>query len=126
MLSMSLYYNTYTVADFLIGEHGVYMALAVCVCVSVCLYWTLVNPGCSYFAWFMTLGMPSSSFLLLLTVTDLHQHKTLHVILADVERRSCSADEENWSNNMGDSQEFVETPYIPGSLVWAKMDSYPW
>ena len=44
----------------------------------------------------------------------------------DQERGSCSAPEESWSDDIGDNQEFVETPFIPGSLVWAKMDSYPW
>ena len=38
---------------------------------------------------------------------------------------SCLAPEEVWSD-LGDSQEFVESPFIPGSLVWAKMDGYPW
>ena len=38
---------------------------------------------------------------------------------------SCSAREEQWSD-IDDSQEFVESPYIPGSIVWSKMDGYPW
>ena len=44
----------------------------------------------------------------------------------DKERSSCSAPEEQWSDDVGDSQEYVESPFIPGSLVWAKMDKYPW
>ena len=43
----------------------------------------------------------------------------------DPDHNSCSAEEEQWSD-LGDSQEFVESPYIPGSLVWSKMDGYPW
>lgn len=38
---------------------------------------------------------------------------------------SCAAPEEVWSD-LGDSQEFIESPFIPGSLVWAKMSGYPW
>ena len=38
---------------------------------------------------------------------------------------SCLAPEEQWSEPE-DSQEFVESPYVPGSIVWAKMDGYPW
>ncbi len=37
----------------------------------------------------------------------------------------CDTPEEGWSD-LGESQEFVESPFIPGSLVWAKMDGYPW
>ena len=44
---------------------------------------------------------------------------------ADPNHNSCSAEEEQWSD-LGDSQEFVESPYIPGSVVWSKMDGYPW
>lgn len=43
----------------------------------------------------------------------------------DPDHNSCSAEEERWSDP-GDSQEFVESPYIPGSIVWSKMDGYPW
>lgn len=43
----------------------------------------------------------------------------------DTEHTTCEAPEEVWSD-LGDSQEFVESPFIPGSLVWAKMDGYPW
>lgn len=43
----------------------------------------------------------------------------------DPDRNSCSAEEERWSD-LGDSQEFVESPFIPGSLVWSKMEGYPW
>lgn len=43
----------------------------------------------------------------------------------DPDHNSCSAEEERWSD-LGDSQEFVESPFIPGSLVWSKMDGYPW
>ena len=43
----------------------------------------------------------------------------------DSEHAQCSTLEEVWSD-LGDSQEFVESPYVPGSLVWAKMDGYPW
>ncbi len=43
----------------------------------------------------------------------------------DTEHAMCDAPEEVWSD-LGDSQEFVESPFVPGSLVWAKMDSYPW
>lgn len=43
----------------------------------------------------------------------------------DPDHNSCSAEEEQWSD-LGDSQEFVESPFIPGSLVWSKMDGYPW
>jgi hypothetical protein len=43
----------------------------------------------------------------------------------DADRNSCSAEEERWSD-LGDSQEFVESPFIPGSLVWSKMEGYPW
>lgn len=40
---------------------------------------------------------------------------------------SCSAPEEQWSDmELGDSQEFVESPFIPGSVVWARIDGYPW
>lgn len=44
----------------------------------------------------------------------------------DKERSSCLAPEEQWSDDVGDSQEYVESPFIPGSLVWAKLDKYPW
>ena len=44
---------------------------------------------------------------------------------ADPNHNTCSAEEEQWSD-LGDSQEFVESPYIPGSVVWSKMDGYPW
>lgn len=44
---------------------------------------------------------------------------------SDPDHNSCSAEEERWSDP-GDSQEFVESPYIPGSIVWSKMDGYPW
>ena len=43
----------------------------------------------------------------------------------DPDHNSCSAEEEQWSD-LGDSQEFVESPYIAGSIVWSKMDGYPW
>lgn len=43
----------------------------------------------------------------------------------DPDRNRCSAEEEQWSD-LGDSQEFVESPFIPGSLVWSKMEGYPW
>ena len=43
----------------------------------------------------------------------------------DPEHNSCSAEEERWCD-LGDSLEFVESPFIPGSLVWSKMDGYPW
>lgn len=43
----------------------------------------------------------------------------------DPDHNSCSAEEERWSD-LGDSQEFVESPFIPGSLVWSKMEGYPW
>ena len=103
------------------------MALAA-VCVSVCLYiLDLVLVAVPSFD-SRPLACLQAPFCVLLTVTDLYTNTNycMSYILADVERGSCSADEENWSNDMGDSQEFVETPYIPGSLVWAKMDSYPW
>ena len=58
------------------------------------------------------------------TCTLTHTHK--YTVIIDPERRSCSAAEEHWSEDMGDSQEYVESPFIPGSLVWAKMDGYPW
>lgn len=45
---------------------------------------------------------------------------------SDPDHNNCSAEEERWSDELGDSQEFVESPYIPGSIVWAKMDGYPW
>lgn len=51
---------------------------------------------------------------------------TLCTPCADEERNSCSAPEEQWSDDVGDSQEYVESPFIPGSLVWAKLDRYPW
>ena len=43
----------------------------------------------------------------------------------ELDYNSCSAPEEVLSD-LGDSQEFIESPFIPGSLVWAKMDGYPW
>lgn len=43
----------------------------------------------------------------------------------DPDHNRCSAEEEQWSD-LGDSQEFVESPFIPGSLVWSKMEGYPW
>ena len=43
----------------------------------------------------------------------------------DSGRAQCDTPEEVWSD-LGESQEFVESPFIPGSLVWAKMDGYPW
>ena len=43
----------------------------------------------------------------------------------DPDHNSCSAEEERWSD-LGDSQEFVESPFTPGSLVWSKMEGYPW
>ena len=43
----------------------------------------------------------------------------------DPDHSSCSAEEERWSD-LGDSQEFVESPFIAGSIVWSKMDHYPW
>lgn len=44
---------------------------------------------------------------------------------SDENYNSCSAPEEHWSD-LGESQEFVESPFVPGSVVWAKMDGYPW
>ena len=44
---------------------------------------------------------------------------------SDENYSSCCAPEEQWSD-FGDSQEFVESPFVPGSIVWAKMDGYPW
>ena len=88
MLSTSLSFTIYTttrtlqptVADFLICARGVWHLL-LCVYKSVSIYWTLVNPGCSYFVWFTTLGMPSSSFLCVANCHwPIHQHELLHVI----------------------------------------------
>ena len=43
----------------------------------------------------------------------------------ELEGGSCSTAEEEWAE-FADSQEFVESPFIPGSVVWAKMEGYPW
>ena len=45
--------------------------------------------------------------------------------MTDADHNVCSAPEEAWSD-AGDEQEYVECPYVPGSLVWAKMEGYPW
>ena len=43
----------------------------------------------------------------------------------DSQHNSCSAPEEEYSD-LEDSQEFIESIFIPGSIVWAKIDGYPW
>lgn len=43
----------------------------------------------------------------------------------DAEHNKCSATEEEW-NDLEESQEFVESVFVPGSIVWAKMYGYPW
>lgn len=43
----------------------------------------------------------------------------------DTEHSRCSAPEEDWADHE-ESQEFVETIFVPGCIVWAKLDSYPW
>ncbi len=43
----------------------------------------------------------------------------------DPEYNRCSAPEEEWSD-LKDSQEFVESMFVPGSIVWAKLEGYPW
>lgn len=43
----------------------------------------------------------------------------------NTERNACSAPEEDWKVGE-DSEEFVESVFVPGSIVWAKMDGYPW
>ncbi len=44
---------------------------------------------------------------------------------ADPEHNSCSALEEDW-NNLEENQEYVESIFVPGSIVWAKLEGYPW
>ena len=44
----------------------------------------------------------------------------------DPEHNSCSAPEEDWNECVGENQEYVESPFVPGSIVWAKMEGYPW
>lgn len=46
-------------------------------------------------------------------------------IYADPQYNSCSVEEEVWSD-LGEGLEFVYSQFIPGSIVWAKMECYPW
>jgi hypothetical protein len=43
----------------------------------------------------------------------------------DPDYNDCSAPSEE-VRELGDEVEFVEADFIPGSIVWAKMEGYPW
>ncbi len=44
----------------------------------------------------------------------------------DKDHNHCSLPTEEWMEYENENIQFVESAYIPGSVVWAKMDSYPW
>ena len=45
---------------------------------------------------------------------------------SDVDRNDCTKPMERWDNYENDDYQFVESTYGPGSMVWAKLDSFPW
>ena len=45
---------------------------------------------------------------------------------SDANCNDCSIPMEQWDDYENDEFQFVESAYVPGSLVWAKLGSYPW
>lgn len=45
---------------------------------------------------------------------------------SDTDYNDCSVPMEQWADYENDEFQFVESAYVPGSLVWAKLESYPW
>ena len=44
----------------------------------------------------------------------------------DAGHNDCSQPTEKWVEYENEEFQFVESAYVPGSIVWGKLDSYPW
>ena len=51
--------------------------------------------------------------------------KSLHLPFLDSRYSSCDVDEEVWSN-LDSNEVYVYSPYVPGSVLLAKLEGYPW